>query len=197
MGTYGGGRPGRGAYSSGSPRSGGAATGMRPGTPRAGGPAAGQPRRDLYADRSGQIYSHQNNGWYRSDGRNWERVQPRITNPSSPQGRVQVPGRSRIGELEGNRQARIQGQQRVDQYRGMPPAQRTYSPPPRMSAPSAPRGGFSGQPRMSSPAPRGGFGGAPRVGGGTTHGGGAPRMGGGAPRGGSAPRGGGGGGRPR
>lgn len=153
------------------PRSGGRAV-----SPKAGAPATGAPRRDLYADRSGHIYSHQNGGWYRNDGRSWTRVEPRMTTPGGPQQRVQPPSagtpqmRSRIGELEGSRQARIQGQNRVQTYRGMPPSARTTSPPPRMSAPR-----YSGGSMPRASAPR-----APSA---------APRMS--APRGGAAPRGGG------
>ncbi|MGE5323833.1 MAG: hypothetical protein ACM3SW_13275 [Actinomycetota bacterium] len=149
------------------PRSGSPRGGARTGVPRAAAPRTGAPRRDLYADRSGQIYSHQNGGWYRNDGRSWTRVEPRMTTPRGPQQRIRPPAgpqmRSRIGELEGSRQARIQGQNRVQTYRGMPPSARITSPPPRMSAPrfgggsvprsSAPRSPSSG-PRMS--APRGG-----------------------------------------
>lgn len=123
------------------------------GTFRQGAPRTGAPRRDLYSDRSGHVYSHQNNSWYRRDGRSWEKIQPRITTPSAPQSRVQprgsggAPTRSHIGELERSRQARIQGQYRVDQYRRMPPSARITSPPPRIAAPRVP----SASPRMSAP----------------------------------------------
>lgn len=161
------------------PGSGGQRSGRRTGSPKAGAPV-GAPRRDLYADRSGHIYSHQNGGWYRNDGRSWTRVEPRMTTPGGSQ-RVQPPSagtpqmRSRIGELEGSRQARIQGQNRVQTYRGMPPSARTTSPPPRISAPrfggaapraQAPRFSGGSMPRTSAPrgpssappmsAPRGG-----------------------------------------
>ncbi len=131
-------------------------TAPRSGKFRQGAPGMGAPRRDLYSDRNGQVYSHQNNGWYRSEGRTWEKVQPRTTMPNAPQSRVQppvtstAPTRSRIGELEGSRQARIQGQNRVDQYRTMRPPARMTSPPPHISAPRMP----APSPRTSTPAPR-------------------------------------------
>lgn len=121
--------------------------------PRVPGPKPGAPRRDLYSDRSGQVYSHQPNGWYRRDGQKWEKIQPRVATPAAPQPRIQPqvpPTRPHIAELEQSRQARIQGQNRVEQYRRMPAPARTTSPPPRMSAPRMP----APSPRM--PAPRGG-----------------------------------------
>lgn len=183
------------------PRPGSPRSGARTGIPRAGAPATGAPRRDLYADRSGQIYSHQNGGWYRNDGRSWTRVEPRMTIPGgSP--RVQPPSagtpqmRSRIGELEGSRQARIQGQNRVQTYRGMPPSARTTNPPPRISTP---RYGGSIAPRPSAPHVYGGTAprpSAPRFSGGSMPRASAPRAPSAAPRmsaprGGAAPRGGG------
>ena len=135
-------------------------TQQRPGAPR-----PGEQRRDLYAGRDGQVYSHRTDGWYRRDGRTWEKVSPRVPSARTqqpqamPQGRPQVtqPPSARgynYGELERNRQARIQGQNRVNQYRTMSPPARTTSPPPRMSAPpprmSAPR---MPAPRMSAPRP--------------------------------------------
>jgi hypothetical protein len=122
----------------------------------------GTPRRDLYSDRNGQVYSHQNDGWYRRNGQKWEKISPRApqgrppqqqprTGPPqgrTPQPQAKPPGAQgpaardrRFEELERDRQARTQGQRRADQYNRMPPATRTTSPPPRISAPtrSAPR----------------------------------------------------------
>ena len=86
-------------------------------------------RPDIYAGRNGQIYSHRNDGWYRQHGRNWEKVSP-----------VSPPGAApRIEEMERNREARIQGENRIQQYRNITPPQRSVAPPPRMSTPM--RGG--------------------------------------------------------
>ena len=111
------------------------AGGARPGiTPRRAAPS----RPDLYAGRDGRVYTHRNDGWYRRDGRNWERVEPR---PSAPGARRQAaPARqstgrpsSTIRDLQRERQARIQGANRTRQYRGMSP--------PRGTGGRAPTGG--------------------------------------------------------
>jgi len=104
-------------------------------------PKAGTPRRDLYSGRDGQVYSRQNHDWYRHSGQNWEKVQPRISVPSAPEQpttKTPAAGQHRFEELERNHQARIQGQNRVNEYRAMPPSARSTSPTPRMSAPSMP-----------------------------------------------------------
>jgi len=136
----------------------------------------GSSARDLYAGRDGQVYSHQRDGWYRRSGNAWERTSvPRVPQPQARPQATPPAREHRFGELESNRQARIQGQNRVQQYRNMSPPARTTSPPPRMSSPSprmsAPSRG-AGQPRMSAPS----------------HGAGAPR-GAGPSRGAGAPRG--------
>lgn len=117
-----------------------------------------RPRRDIYADRNGQVYSHQSDGWYRRNGQAWEKVQPRVATPTAPTPQARPPVTQQIPqtrprsfeELERSRQARIQRQNRVDQYRAMPPPARTTAPPPRISAPRMP----APAPHMSAPAPR-------------------------------------------
>ncbi|HET9790178.1 MAG TPA: hypothetical protein VFR08_02635, partial [Candidatus Angelobacter sp.] len=163
-----------------------------PGVARA---RSGPPTRDLYSDRSGQVYSHQKDGWYRRNGKNWEKISPREQRPRTPpqqpraadqhpripqqqpratdqhpripqqqprthQPQAQPPAMQtpatrdrRFEELERDRQARTQGERRAEQYNRMPPANRTISPPPKISAPpmSAPH---SPAPRMQAPSQR-------------------------------------------
>lgn len=118
-------------------------------------PRAGARGRDIYSDRTGQVYSHQRDGWYRRSGQSWEKVQPGVRTPRGAQPQAQTPATQApqspgFAEMERNRQGRIEGQNRVNQYQRIPPAARTTSPGPRMSAP-APR---MSTPRTSSPAPR-------------------------------------------
>ena len=98
-------------------------------------------RRDIYGGKDGQVYEHQNDGWYRRDGQSWEKIQP---TPSQPQAKPQAPPTrpspappgSTIDELNRERQARIQGQSRASQ----PPAARPQVP----SAPRSRGGGRVG-----------------------------------------------------
>ncbi len=124
-----------------------------------------QGRPDIYAGKSGQIYSRRNNAWYRRDGTTWQKLPPqapggRQVRPAQPA----PPSAPRVyQDLERDRQARIQGQNRVQQYQRINPPARAVSPPPRISAPapripapprtSAPR--MSAPPRVSAP-PSGG-----------------------------------------
>ena len=121
--------------------------------------------RDVYSDRNGQVYSHQNDGWYRRNGQGWEKVQPRVATPKAPTPRTQPSLSPRVpqtrpralDDMEKSRQARIQGQNRVDQYRSIPPPARTTAPPPRISAPRSPASAQrmpSSVPRTPSSAPR-------------------------------------------
>jgi hypothetical protein len=101
---------------------------------------------DVYTGRNGQIYSRQNHDWYRRDGRTWQKLPPQAPARQARRPPAAAPSSPRVyQDLERERQARIQGQNRVEQYRRISPPTRTVSPPPRMSAPS---------PRMSAPSPR-------------------------------------------
>jgi hypothetical protein len=121
---------------------------------------ATQGRTDVYAGRNGQIYSRQNNAWYRRDGGTWQKLPPqapaRGARPAQPP--PQATSNPRVyQDLERDRQARVQGQNRVEQYQRISPQTRSVSPPPHISAP-APR--MSAPPRMTAPprmsAPSGG-----------------------------------------
>ncbi|MBZ5508025.1 MAG: hypothetical protein LAO78_21390 [Acidobacteriia bacterium] len=109
-------------------------------------------RPDVYAGRNGQIYSRQNNSWYRQDRGTWQKLPPQAR-PAQPA--PQAPTNPRVyQDLERERQARIQGQNRVQQYQKIRPPARSMSPPPHISAP-APR--MSAPPRTAAPrtaAPR-------------------------------------------
>jgi len=132
-------------------------------TPSFAPPAASHP--DLYAGHDGHVYDYRSDGWYRQNGQTWEKVTPRAPAPSVPLQAAPVrpvqpaPTRppqvaplnlppqmqprpapafpqSTIQQLDQERQARIQGQQRSTS-----PNYPRVSPP---SAPSRPSGGGFG-----------------------------------------------------
>jgi hypothetical protein len=124
------------------------AGGLRPRT-ISGRPLPGRP--DLYAGQDGNVYQHRNDGWYRRNGQIWEKLP---TRPVQPQGRPTAPRMPPVvrpqptptrpaparphessQQLDRQRQARIQGQNRTNQYRSMRPAA-----PARPSAPRRPAG---------------------------------------------------------
>jgi len=128
-------------------------------------------RPDLYVGKNGSVYQHRQDGWYKQNGRNWEKiapvsplaaVPPSLSNqpnrPTPPASLSQRQGPYEYEEMERDRQARIQGQNRTGVYGRMPAPQRSTAPPPRFSAPpprtsapaprvSVPRGGGQGRPR--------------------------------------------------
>ena len=82
-------------------------------------PAVRKP--DLYAGKDGQVYRYRSDGWYQRNGQRWEKVSPPAAGakPQTPPAR---PNRQ-IPQLERSRQARVQGSNRVNQFRTMrPPA---------------------------------------------------------------------------
>jgi hypothetical protein len=109
-------------------------------------PAVGRP--NIFAGRDGNVYQYRNGDWYRRNGQNWEKVPP--ARVQTPQGRPVAPGRPQIPptvrppqptaprpaaprsapgrphasvqQLNQQRQARIQGQSRVTEFRSMQPA---------------------------------------------------------------------------
>lgn len=103
-----------------------AAPGAPPGVaPRRPAPVKPTPRRpDVYAGKDGQVYTHRKDGWYRRDGPDWQKAEPR---PSPQEARPQPPTArpradrpsSSAGELDRQRQARIQGEKKAHQYRSM------------------------------------------------------------------------------
>lgn len=121
-------------------------------------PAVGRP--GIYAGQDGNVYQRRNDGWYRRNGRTWEKVAPprqqapqgRPATPQAPPIRRQptpraipprpapprpAPARPHVSirQLEQQRQARIQGQSRVNQFHN------TRAPSmPRPSAPARPAG---------------------------------------------------------
>lgn len=127
-------------------------------------PIPGRP--DLYAGHDGNVYQHRTDGWYRRDGQRWESLGAEPTQPPTrrpvapirplppqqgPKPRANPPQpapprpHDSAEQLERQRQARIQGENRVNQYRTMrPPA------PARPSPPSRPSGGGRPPRRESS-----------------------------------------------
>jgi hypothetical protein len=101
--------------------------------------AAGRP--DVYAGRDGNVYQHKTDGWYRRDGQTWEKVPsqpaPQARPPAAAPARPSAPRPHDSQEqLDRQRQARIQGQNRVNEYHNIQPH---VAPPP--SAPPRPSGG--------------------------------------------------------
>ena len=96
-------------------------------------PVPGRP--DMYAGRDGQVYLHRNDGWYRRNGEKWEPVQPRPAQPKAKPGTPAprpTPTRpnSTIEELNRQRQARIQGANRANQFRTAKPPAAARPPAP-------------------------------------------------------------------
>jgi hypothetical protein len=97
-------------------------------------PALG--KSDIYAGQDGNVYEHRSDGWYRRNGPTWERVTPAPIQPpgrptlpqTRPMIRPSMPSRPApprphvsVQELNRQRNARIQGQNRVNQFRNMQP----------------------------------------------------------------------------
>jgi hypothetical protein len=95
-------------------------------------PALGRP--DIYAGQDGNVYEHRSDGWYRRSGQTWQKVTP--TPAQSPQRAIPQPRppvrrslpsrppRPHVSMQQLNQQmnARIQGQNRVNQFRNVRPA---------------------------------------------------------------------------
>jgi len=95
---------------------------------------------DLYGGRNGQVYRHDQDGWYRFDGQKWQPYGPRET-PSKPaaqpnqQPRPTSPAENtNLQELNRERQARTEGANRSNQYHAP-------SAPPRSAPIGRPSGG--------------------------------------------------------
>lgn len=96
-------------------------------------PAIGRP--DVYAGQDGNVYEHRSDGWYRRTGQTWQKVAPTpVRPPARPIPQMRPPMRPSlpshpamprphvsVQQLNQQRNARIQGQNRVNEFRNMRP----------------------------------------------------------------------------
>jgi hypothetical protein len=116
---------------------------LRPGAPRGAPPAQFHPPAkgapDLYGGRDGQVYRHEQDGWYRFDGQKWQqfgtREQPSHPSAQPNQQQPNAPAQNRnLQDLDRERQARTQGTYRANQPHAP-------SAPPRSAPIGRPLGG--------------------------------------------------------